>query len=283
MAQSQVNEASTAIYPDMKGKVALITGIGQVGDQQMWGNGAATARTLARNGVKVYGCDLKLEAALHTQRRLLNEDGECMVEVADVTKSTDVQRLVKNCVDTYGQIDYLVNNVGMSMPGGAADMSESTWDAQIDVNLKSVYLLCHHVLPIMEAQGRGSIVNISSIAALGYIGKAQIAYNTAKSALLGFTSATAVQYAPKGIRMNVAMPGLIHTPLVGVLAEKYAGGDYQGLVERRNKAVPMGRMGDGFDVGNAVTFLLSDAARYITGHSLVVDGGITKTTGWSSG
>ena len=233
MAQSQGSEAPTAIYPDMKGKVALITGIGQVGDQEMWGNGAATARTLARNGVRVYGCDLKLQAAEHTQRRLQVEGGECTVEVADVTKSADVQRLIESCVKKYGQIDYLVNNVGLSMPGGAADMPESTWDAQIEVNLKSVYLLCHQVLPIMEAQGRGSIVNISSIAALGYIGKAQIAYNTAKSALLGFTSATSVQYAPKGVRMNVVMPGLIHTPLVGVLADKYAGGDYQGLVERR--------------------------------------------------
>ena len=283
MANPSSSQPPTAIYPDLKGTVALVTGIGQVGDQSMWGNGAATAQALSRNGVKVYGCDLKLSAAEHTQKRLRSEGGECTVVTTDVTKSDQVAKLVEGCVAKYGRIDLLVNNVGMSMPGGPAEMDEATWDSQMDVNLKSVYLCCHHVLPLMEAQGSGVVINISSIAALMYIGKAQIGYNATKAALIGFTAATAVQYAPKGVRMNVILPGLMHTPLVGVLAQKYAAGDYEGLVKRRDNAVPMGKMGDGFDVANAALFLMSESARYITGQRLIVDGGITSTTGWSSG
>lgn len=279
-----------ATYPDLKGRVAIITGIGQVGDQTMWGNGAAYALTLARNGVKVLGCDLTLTAAQHTQSRIQADaevaaaGGECRVVACDVTKSEQVRMLVERCVEEFGgRIDVLINNVGMSMPGSASTMSEDVWDKQMDVNLKSVYLMCHEVLPIMGRQGSGSIINMASIAAKAYIGKAQIAYNATKAAVIQFTRATAVHYAPRGIRMNVVVPGLIHTPLVGVLAEKYNNGDYQGLVERRGNAVPMGRMGDAFDVANAAAFLASDVSRYVTGVELLVDGGITSTTGWSSG
>ena len=282
--------APRAHYPDLRNRIAIITGIGQVGNQSMWGNGAAFALTLARNGVKILGCDLTLSAASHTQSRIQADPevqasgGECRIMECDVTKSTQVSALVARCVTEYGgRVDILINNVGMSMPGSASSMSEEVWDAQMDVNLKSVYLMCHAVLPIMEAQGSGSIINMASIAAKAYIGKAQIAYNATKAAVIQFTRATAVHHAPKGVRCNVVVPGLIHTPLVGVLAEKYNGGDYEGLVERRANAVPMGRMGDAFDVANAAAFLASDVSRYVTGVELLVDGGITSTTGWSSG
>jgi NAD(P)-dependent dehydrogenase (short-subunit alcohol dehydrogenase family) len=158
-------------------------------------------------------------------------------------------------------------------------MSEQVWDAQTDVNLKSVYLCCHHVLPLMEAQGSGVVINVASIAGMRYIGKPQVAYSATKAAVIQFTKVTAVLYAPKGIRMNVVVPGLMHTPLVGMLAEKYAGGDLEGFVAQRNKAVPMGMMGDSFDVAYASVFLASQQARYITGQKLVVDGGITSSTG----
>jgi NAD(P)-dependent dehydrogenase (short-subunit alcohol dehydrogenase family) len=282
--------APRATYPDLKGRIAIVTGIGQVGDQTMWGNGAAYALTLARNGVKVFGCDLKFAAAQHTQSRIEGDaevkaaGGECRIEECDVTKSEQVKMLVRRCVEEYGgRVDILINNVGMSMPGSASSMTEEVWDKQMDVNLKSVYLMCHEVLPIMEKQGGGSIINMASIAAKAYIGKAQIAYNATKAAVIQFTRATAVHYAPKGVRVNVVVPGLIHTPLVGVLAEKYNSGDYEGLVEKRSNAVPMGRMGDAFDVANAAAFLASDVSRYVTGIELLVDGGITSTTGWSSG
>ncbi|PGH32657.1 hypothetical protein GX50_04572 [[Emmonsia] crescens] len=270
-----------ATYPDLKGKVVLLTGIGQSGDPDMWGNGAAAARVLATNGAKVFGCDLDLSAAQHTQRRIEAEGGECAVTSADVTTDVDVKMLVEACMARYGgRIDILVNNVGRSEPGGPAEMSEQTWDRQMDVNLKSVYLCCHHVLPIMEGQeGGGAIVNVSSIAGMRYIGKPQVAYSATKAAVIQFTKATAVIYAKRGVRLNVVVPGLIHSPLVGLLAEKYAGGDLEGFVEKRHQAVPMGRMGDSFDVAYSVAFLASEQAKYITGQKIVVDGGITASTG----
>lgn len=281
MATSAAEESYGTTYPGLKDKVVLLTGIGQSGDPNMWGNGAATARIFCANGAKVYGCDLRLESAQATQKRLVSEFGEgtCEVAAADVTKSTDVQTLVNACIEKYGRIDILVNNVGLSMKGGPADMDEATWDAQVDVNLKSVYLCCNKVLPIMERQGKGVVINISSVAGLLYIGKPQVAYSATKAAIIQFTKTTAVIYAQKGVRLNVVVPGLMHTPLVSILADKYANGDLEGLVKTRNAQVPMGRMGTSFDVANAVVFLASDNANYITGQQLVVDGAITCSTG----
>lgn len=158
-------------------------------------------------------------------------------------------------------------------------MVEAVWDAQSSVNLKSVYLCCHFILPLMEEQGHGVVVNIASIAGLRYIGKPQVAYAATKAAVIQFTKATAVIYAPKNIRLNVVVPGLMHTPLVGMLADKYAGGDLSGFIAKRNKAVPMGKMGDSFDVAMTAVFLASQQSRYITGQKIVVDGGITSSTG----
>jgi NAD(P)-dependent dehydrogenase (short-subunit alcohol dehydrogenase family) len=131
----------------------------------MWGNGAATARAFARNGAKIYGCDIRVDAAKATQKRLIDEFPGAEVEVSecDVTKKSEIEKLVKDCVERFGRIDVLVNNVGKSEKGDPASMSEEVWDAQIDVNLKSVYLTCHFVLPIMEKQGSGVIINNSSI------------------------------------------------------------------------------------------------------------------------
>jgi NAD(P)-dependent dehydrogenase (short-subunit alcohol dehydrogenase family) len=275
------SESFGTIYPSLKDKIVLLTGIGQTGDPKMWGNGAATARIFCANGAKVFGCDLKLESAQATQERLASEFGPdaCEVVAADVTKADEVQKLVDACIKKFGRIDVLVNNVGLSMKGGPADMSEEVWDSQMDVNLKSVYLCCNRVLPIMEKQGKGAVVNISSVAGLRYIGKPQVAYASTKAAIIQFTKVTAVLYADKGVRMNVVVPGLMHTPLISVLADKYAGGDLEGLIKTRNAQVPMGRMGSGFDVANAVVFLASDNANYITGQKLVVDGAITGSTG----
>jgi NAD(P)-dependent dehydrogenase (short-subunit alcohol dehydrogenase family) len=158
-------------------------------------------------------------------------------------------------------------------------MEERVWDAQTNINLKSVYLCCHHILPLMEAQGSGVVVNVASVAGLRYIGKPQVAYSATKAGVIQFTKATAVLYANRGIRMNVVVPGLMHTPLLGMLADKYAGGDLEGFIARRNKQVPMGIMGTSFDVANTVAFLASGASRYITGQKIVVDGGLTSSTG----
>ncbi|KAK6373331.1 hypothetical protein LTS17_008351 [Exophiala oligosperma] len=273
----QENEKHT--FPGLEGKVVLLTGIGQTGDQKLWGNGAATARVLARSGAKIFGCDLNIEAARHTQKRLQAEGAEVTVMSVDVTNNEQVKEFVDACIVKYGRIDVLVSNVGRSEPGGPAEMEERVWDAQTDVNLKSVYLCCHHVLPHMEAQGSGVVVNVASVAGIRYIGKPQVAYSATKAAVIQFTKATAVLYANKGIRMNVVVPGLMHTPLLGMLAEKYAGGDLEGFIAKRNRQVPMGLMGTSFDVANTAGFLASIASRYITGQKIVVDGGFTSSTG----
>lgn len=130
----------------------------------MWGNGAATALTFARNGAKIFGCDLRLESAQANQKRIQAEGGIVDVMAADVTKEEDVKALVEACLQKHGRIDVLINNVGMSMPGGPVEMAPRVWEQQTNVNLKSVYLCCHYVLPVMEKQGRGVVINVSSIA-----------------------------------------------------------------------------------------------------------------------
>jgi NAD(P)-dependent dehydrogenase (short-subunit alcohol dehydrogenase family) len=269
-------------YPCFKDKVILLTGIGQTGSSRdTWGNGAATARLFCANGARVFGCDINIEAANYTKSRLIKEfgDGCCEVVTTDVTKSDQVKSLVDQCLAKYGQIDGLINNVGMSRRGGPADMDEDIWDQQTDVNLKSVYLLCNKVLPIFEQQGHGVVTSVSSVAGLRYIGKPQVAYAACKAAIIQFTKTTAVLYAAKGIRLNTVVPGLINTPLVEKLANEYAGGDYDGFVKTRNEQVPMKHMGSSFDVANAILFLMSDNAKYITGQELVVDGGFVNSTG----
>lgn len=171
------------------------------------------------------------------------------------------------------------SDVGRSEPGGPVEITEEVWDEQTDLNLKSVYLACHHILPLMEKQGSGAVVNVASIAGLRYIGKPQVAYSATKAAVIQFTKATAVIYASRNIRLNAVVPGLMYTPLVTVLAEKYAGGDHEGFVAKRHQAVPMGRQGTSWDIASAITFLASQQSRYITGQDIVVDGGITSSTG----
>ena len=260
----------------LDGKVALVTGCGTKGEG--WGNGKAISVLLARQGAKVFGCDLDIEAAEQTKRVIEQEGGEAEVITSNVTQSSDVKGLVKACMDRFGRIDILINNVGRSEPGDPVAMPEETWDDQMDVNVKSAYLMMKEVLPIMEKQGKGAVVSISSVAGLRYVGKPQVAYAAGKAALMQLTKTTAVLYAPKGVRLNTVVPGLMFTPLVQRLADKYAMGDFEGFVAHRHQQVPMGHMGEAWDVANAVLFLASDEAKYITGQEIVVDGGITSAT-----
>lgn len=265
---------------DLTGQVALITGIGCVGEG--WGNGVAIAALFARQGAILFGCDLNLEAAETSKSQILAESPKTDIIVmhADCTSSTSMKKFVDSCMKKHARIDILVNNVGRSEPGDPASMSEEIWDKQMDVNLKSVYLTSHLVLPIMAAQETGgNIVNISSVSGLRYIGKPQVAYSTTKAAILSFTRTTAVIYADKGVRLNTVVPGLINTPLVKMLADKYAAGDYEGYCKVRDQQVPMGKMGSAWDVAHAVLFLASKEASYITGTEIVVDGGFTQSTG----
>jgi NAD(P)-dependent dehydrogenase (short-subunit alcohol dehydrogenase family) len=265
---------------NLKNKVAVVVGLGQSGDEG-WGIGAACAVVLARQGAVVFGGNRTLQSTIKTQQTIKDEGGVCDVVATDATSSSSVKALVDDCMAKHGRIDILLTNVGQSQPGCPATMSEQVWDAQVEINLKSVYLACHHVLPIMAAQeSGGSIVCISSIAGMRYIGKPQIAYNATKAAVMQLVKATAVIYAQKGVRINAVLPGLMETPYTRQLATRFPlPGGYEEFKRARDAQVPMGKMGDAWDVANAALFLVSDGAKYITGQKIVVDGGITSSTG----
>jgi NAD(P)-dependent dehydrogenase (short-subunit alcohol dehydrogenase family) len=155
-------------------------------------------------------------------------------------------------------------------------MSEEIFDAQVDFNLKSVFLTCKHVLPAMVRQGAGAIVNVASTSGLRWTGSAQVAYAATKAGVIQFSRVVAVQYAKQGIRVNCVVPGQLHTPMVEArLAHQRAGGDVDALLGERLSRIPLGFMGDGRDTAAAVLFLASDEARFITGTEIVVDGGMT--------
>ncbi|MDQ5847671.1 MAG: SDR family oxidoreductase [Pseudomonadota bacterium] len=254
----------------LKGKVALISGAGSAGPG--WGNGRATAVRFAEEGAQVFAVD-RSEAAL--SETLAKAPG-IRSHLCDVTDASAVAAMVQECMKMFGSIDVLVNNVGGSAPGGPVDMSEQAWDEQLDYNLKSVFLACKHVLPVMERQGGGAIVNIASASGLRWTGSAQVAYAAAKAGVIQLTRVVAVQYASKGIRVNTVVPGQLHTPMVEArLAGQRSGGDVDALLKTRVKRIPLGFAGDGRDTANAVLFLASDEARFITGAELVVDGGMT--------
>lgn len=264
---------------DLTGKVALFTGLGQ-SPGQGWGMGAATAILMARQGAKIFGGNRTLASTISTQVAINEAGGVCDIMECNATDADSVKTLVDSCMAKHGKIDILVNNVGRSEPGCPATMSPETWDAQMDINLKSVYLLCHFTLPIMEKQGSGTIVSISSIAGMRYIGEPQIGYSASKAAIMQFMKATAVIYAAKGVRLNTVVPGLMETPYTQGLVSRYGKDcDYESYKQMRNAQVPTGKMGDAWDVANAVLFLASDEAKYITGQKIVVDGGITSSTG----
>ena len=257
----------------LQDKVALVTGAGSIAPG--WGNGKATAVLFAREGAKVFAVDIDPEAAGATRAIIEGEGGTCIDHKADVTENASVATMVEACVSAFGRIDILHNNVGGSVPGGPVDMPEEVFDQQLTYNLKSVFLTCKHVIPVMERQGGGAIVNVASLGALRHTGHYHSAYGAAKAGLMHYTRTMAVEYAPKGIRCNTVVPGHVLTPLVEHrLAKQYRGGDLQNLVEERSRDIPMGRMGDAWDVAYAALYLASDEAKYATGIDIVVDGGV---------
>ena len=270
----------------LDGKVVLMVGAGSVGPG--WGNGRAMSVLFAREGAKIFGGDVDMEAAEETARLVREENGEILLHYVDVTDEDSIAQLVEQCMAAHGRIDVLVNNVGGSAPGGPVDMATHVWDRQFDTNLRYVFLTCKYVIPIMEAQferdGRGgSIVNLASIAAVRHFGPNVVAYAASKAGLIKFSEVTAVQYAAKDIRLNTVIPGLMHTPLVETrLVGQRAGGDAEALLRQRNEQPPMGRMGDAWDVANAALYFASDESKYVTGAQIAVDGGLSggcKTAG----
>lgn len=262
----------------LKGKIALIMGAGSVGPG--WGNGRAMAVRFAEEGAKVFGVDIDLARMKETVERVQAIGGEIEIATCDVTQSSQIANVVRQCAEKWGRIDILVNNVGGSAKGGPVELEEDVWDAQVDSNLKSVFLSCKHVLPIMEKQGSGAIINMSSTSGIRWTGSAQVAYAATKAGVIQLSKVVAVQYAQKGIRVNTIVPGQLHTPMVEVrLAGQRAGGDVAKLLEQRQARIPLPFMGDGRDTANAAVFLASDEARFITGTEIVVDGGMSVRCG----
>ena len=258
----------------LQDKVAIVTGAGSVGPG--WGNGRATAVRFAQEGAKIFAVDRNLDSTAETVERVKAVGGDIVVHQCDVTDSKSVAAMVAACVARYGRVDVLVNNVGGSAHGGPVEMSEEVWDAQIDFNLKSVFLTLKHVLPVMERQNGGSIVNLASTSGIRFTGAFQIGYAATKAGVIQLSRVVAVQYAATGIRVNTVVPGQLHTPMVEArLARQRAGGDVEALLAQRLKRIPVGFAGDGRDTANAALFLASDEARFVTGTELVVDGGMS--------
>ncbi|MBA7599018.1 2,5-dichloro-2,5-cyclohexadiene-1,4-diol dehydrogenase LinX [subsurface metagenome] len=263
----------------LKGKVAIVTGAGSV--LPGMGNGKATAIVFAREGAKVMAVDYNLEAAEETKRIIDEEGRECVTFKADVSRASDCQSMVEKCIQTFGRVDILHNNVGIGQWGGVVETSEEIWDKLMTVNVKSMFLTCKYVIPHMEKQGGGAIVNIASIAAIR-VPLPNCAYSASKAAIIALTRDVALQYAAKGIRVNVILPGLMKTPQAEFYnKDAWAGGDIEELWRRRDAMSPTGKQGEGWDTAYAALFLASDEAKYITGTTLLVDGGISGTIkGW---
>lgn len=260
----------------LKDKIALVVGAGSVGPG--WGNGKATAVTFAREGAQVFCVDRNSSAARETVDIITSEGGRAIAHTADVSRAAEVEAMVATCVRAYGRIDILDNNVGIAEVGSVVEVAESEWDRVFAVNLKSAYLAMKHVIPVMEKQGGGSIINISSIASIRHLGISYVTYGATKAAMNQMTKTTAVEFARKNIRVNAILPGLMKTPMVehsAGLAASYAKGDVEAMWRARDAQVPMGHMGEAWDVANAALFLASDESKYVTGLELVVDGGLT--------
>jgi NAD(P)-dependent dehydrogenase (short-subunit alcohol dehydrogenase family) len=255
-----------------RGKAIIVVGAGSSGPGM--GNGKAAGILYAREGGQVLLVDRDLAAAKETLRLVEEEGGRAKVFACDVTSSVECRDMVQACLDAFGAIDVLHNNVGIAIPGGPVELSEQDWDRTMSVNLKGIFLTCKHVLPQMERQGHGVIVNISSVTAVRSLPAIAVAYAASKAAILAMTREVAIQYAAKGIRANAVLPGFIDTPMVTSQLKGAYGGELEAMARRRAQACPMGRQGDAWDTAHAALFLASDEAKYITGTTLTVDGGL---------
>jgi NAD(P)-dependent dehydrogenase (short-subunit alcohol dehydrogenase family) len=265
----------------LEDKVAIVIGAGQApGATDAIGNGRAVALLFAREGAKVLAVDRHLEAAEETAALARAEGGEAAAVAADVTDEAAVRAAIEACTARYGRLDILHNNVGISVEGGDAPITEietEAFDRIVAVNLRSVVYACKHALPIMRAQGSGAILNISSTAALEDY--PWVAYKATKAAMIAMTKQLAIQNAEYGVRANVILPGLMDTPMAVDRRAEAWGRPRAEVAAERDAKVPLGKMGTGWDVAYAALFLASDEAKFITGVALPVDGGKTCRIG----
>ncbi len=266
----------------MKGKVVLVMGGGSV--LPGWGNGKAAAVLYAIEGAAVIVVDANEEAAQETARIIAAAGGIATALTADATSETDVARVVAAARDAYRRIDVLHNNVGGSGTGRSLDdITLADWNTTMARNLTSAMLSCRAALPVMLAQGGGAMVNVSSISSIRHLGVPTAVYSAGKAGLNALTQNIALTYAGRGIRANCVLPGYIDTPFIRRTIGGQPNYERKGFKTAeeysaaRDRSIPMGRMGSGWDVAYAALFLASDEAAYITGTTLVVDGGVTAT------
>jgi NAD(P)-dependent dehydrogenase (short-subunit alcohol dehydrogenase family) len=249
----------------LTGKVAVVTGGGAAGEGI--GNGRAAAILIARAGAHVVVVDRDKALAQRTVEMIEEGGGQAVAVEADVTQGADCAAIVQTALDRFGRLDLLDNNVGIGSRGTVIDETEESWRRVMQVNVDSMFLMSKHAIPAMRRAGGGAIVNVSSISALRPRGLT--VYSVSKGAVIALTRAMAVDHGREGIRVNCVAPGPVYTPMV------YQRGMSPSARDRRRQASALGIEGTGWDIGQAVRFLLSSQARYITGHTLVVDGGTT--------
>ena len=258
----------------LKDKVAIIVGAGQTPGMTI-GNGRATAVLFAREGARVLAIDRDLASAEDTVAMIRKEGGEAYAFKADVTDEASLKAGIESCLEKWKRIDILHYNVGFSLAGGDAQITEITteaFDRIVAVNLRGMVLACKHVLPVMRTQMSGAIISISSLAA--WSNYPLVGYKTTKAALVALTQQIAIQNAKYGIRANTILPGLMDTPMAVDTRVKLTGRTREEIAAERGARVPLrGKMGTGWDVAHAALFLASDEAGFITGAALPVDGG----------
>jgi len=256
----------------LENKVAIVTGAGQTPGTTI-GNGRATAILFAREGAKVMVVDRDKASAEETREMIAAEGGDASTFEMDVTAAEQCAEMARLCRAHYGRIDVLHNNVGIGFrDGGITSLGEEDWDRIIDVNLKSMYLTCKHVIPVMREQQSGVVINISSVAAVASTG--MLAYKTSKAGVMALTQNVANGNARHGIRANCILPGLMNTPMAIEGYSASTGQSREEVIAARDARVPLrGKMGTAWDVAYAALFLASDEANFITGVNLPVDGG----------
>ena len=262
----------------LKDRVAIVVGAGQTPGETI-GNGRATSLLFAREGAKLVLADRNLASADETRAAIEADGGDAIAVEMDVTSDADCRRLVETCIERYGRIDILHNNVGIgARDAGVMQIEMENFERIFRVNLEGPLLMCKHALPAMREQQSGAIINVSSIASIA-AATGMVAYKTSKAALNALTQTLAMANARYGIRVNAILPGLMNTPMAieGISAARGISRDQ--LIAERDRQVPLGKMGTAWDVAAAALFLASDEAQFITGVLLPVDGGQTLRVG----
>ena len=266
---------TASAQPELQGKACIVVGGGSIAPG--WGIGKALAVAYARAGARVLVTDVSSKAAAETAAIITGEGNTAISRVMDATDPASVEAGMQHCLETFGRIDVLHNNVGIGKSGPSQNTTVDDWRRIADANLLALHIACQAAVPHMIARGSGVVLATSSIASLRYIGSPHLAYGVTKAGANHFMRLMAAEHAASGIRFNSIVVGLVDTPRIRHTMMGSYGGNEEEMIRKRNAQVPMGFMGDAWDVANAAVFLASDRARYITGTELILDGGLSTT------